>query len=190
MIKNKKELALYLECDRIALNKKKKRPSFLGDDIWKFQRIMRKLDYYSKTRNPKKYWYKLKFHRASLRLGFSIPCNIAGPGLAIVHYGTIVISQATRIGANCRIHAGVNIGANAGEKTAATIGDNVYIGPGAKLIGAITVGDNACIGANAVVTKDVESGVTVDGIPAKVISSNDSSCHLIRATELYNGGNK
>ena len=107
-----------------------------------------------------------------------------------MHYGTIVISQATRIGANCRIHAGVNIGANAGEKTAATIGDNVYIGPGAKLIGAITVGDNACIGANAVVTKDVESGVTVDGIPAKVISSNDSSCHLIRATELYNGGNK
>lgn len=129
-------------------------------------------------------FYRFRFHLLSLKLGFSIPHNVAGPGLAIVHYGTIVISNQARLGANCRIHAGVNIGANAGDKEAATVGDNVYIGPGAKLIGAVTVGENAVIGANAVVTKDVPPGVTVAGVPAKVISEKDSSRHLIRATEL------
>ena len=47
MIKSKKELAYYLECDRIALGKKQKSPSFFGDEIWKFQICMRKLDFYS-----------------------------------------------------------------------------------------------------------------------------------------------
>ena len=47
MIKSKKELAYYLECDRVALGKKQKRPSFFGDEIWKFQICMRKLDFYS-----------------------------------------------------------------------------------------------------------------------------------------------
>ena len=125
-----------------------------------------------------------------MKLGFSIPYQNIGPGLAIVHYGTIVISSETRIGENCRIHAGVNIGANAGEREAANIGNNVYIGPGAKIIGAVNVGDNAVIGANAVVTKDVPSGVTVGGIPAKVISENSSEKHLIKATEIINCGEK
>ncbi len=184
MIKSKKELEYYLECDRVALGKKNKKPSFFGDEIWKFQICMRKLDYYNNVGGALKYYYRLLFHNMSLKLGFSIPQNIIGAGLAIVHYGTIVISSGCTIGENCRIHACVNIGANGGESKAATIGNNVYIGPGAKIIGDIKIGDNAVIGANAVVTKDVPDGVTVGGIPAKVISENDSFKHLIKATDI------
>lgn len=128
------------------------------------------------------------FETESQRFGFSIPCDVIGPGLSIVHYGTIVISQGCKIGSNCRIHAGVNIGANGGEFEAARIGNNVYIGPGAKIIGKIDIGDGVVIGANAVVNKDVPSGVTVGGIPAKVISNNNSDNHLIKATNLIGCG--
>ncbi len=193
MIKSKKELAYYLECDRLALGQKKKRPSFFGDEIWKFQIYMRKLDFcrcaggvYALIGK----YYGLRYHYLSIKLGFSIPCDITGPGLSLAHYGTLIISTKSRIGKDCRIHAGVNIGANAGEAEAATIGDGVYIGPGAKLIGAVKIGNGAVIGANAVVTHDVPENVTVAGVPAKVISNNDSSRHLIRATEIVDEENQ
>lgn len=184
MISSKKELQYYLECDRIALGKKVKKPTIFGDDIWKYQICMRKLDYYNKIGGVMKWYYRFKYHKLSLKLGFSIPCNVVGPGLAIVHYGTIVISGGCKIGKNCRIHTGVNIGANAGETQAAIIGDNVYVGPGAKIIGSVKIGNNSVIGANAVVTRDVPNSVTVGGVPAKVISENDSTKHLIKATDI------
>lgn len=137
-----------------------------------------------------KWYYRFRYHKLSLKLGFSIPCNVVGPGLAIVHYGTIVISGGCRIGKNFRIHVGVNIGANAGETQAAIIGDNVYVGPGAKIIGSVKIGNNSVIGANAVVTRDVPNSVTVGGVPAKVISENDSSKHLIKATDIVCLGGK
>lgn len=66
------------------------------------------------------------------------------------------------------IQAGVNIGVNNGGVP--TIGDNVYIGPGAKLFGAIEIANDVAIGANAVVTKSfTESNITIAGIPAKII---------------------
>ena len=190
MITSKKELKYYLECDRVALGKKKEKPSIFGDEIWKFQICMRKLDYFNNSGSVMRWYYRFKYHKLSLKLGFSIPCNVAGAGLAIVHYGTIVISSNCKIGNNCRIHAGVNIGANGGESGAATIGDNVYIGPGAKIIGDIKIGNNVVIGANAVVTRNVPDGVTVGGVPAKIISGNNSSKHLVKATEIVDDGGK
>jgi serine acetyltransferase len=107
-----------------------------------------------------------------LLLNFSIPPNAFGPGLSIAHYGTIVVNSNARIGANCRIHVCVNIGADARDGTKAPhIGDNCYIGPGAKIFGAIKIGNHVAIGANAVVNKSfVENNVSLGGIPAKVIS--------------------
>ncbi len=187
MINSKKELEYYLRCDKIALGKGAGRPSLFGDEVWKFQVCMRKLDYYGKKGGLRRLYYRFKYHNLSVKLGFSVPCDVIGPGLAIVHYGTIVINSGTKIGKNCRIHAGVNIGANGGEAKAATIGDNVYIGPGAKIIGAVNVGSGSVIGANAVVTKDVPCCVTVGGVPAKIISENNSDKHLIKATDIVNG---
>lgn len=188
MISSREELEYYLNCDRIALGKKSDKPSFFGDEVWKYQICMRKLSYYEKRGRIMRWYYRFKYHTLSIKLGFSIPHDVIGPGLAIVHYGTIVISSGCKIGANCRIHVGVNIGANGGGDKSATIGDNVYLGPGAKIIGNITIGNNAVIGANAVVTEDVPDSVTVGGVPARIISGNDSSEHLIRATEIACGG--
>lgn len=124
----------------------------------------------------------LIFRRLSVRLGFSVPLNVFGPGLAIVHYGLLVVNPATRVGANCRIHAGVNIGGAAGFKSveeaallAPVIGESCYIGPGAKIFGPIRIGDRCAIGANAVVNKSFpEPDLTIAGIPARVIGTKGS----------------
>ena len=81
---------------------------------------------------------------------------------------------------NCNISQGVTIGiVNSGEKAGVpSIGDRVYIGPGAKIIGNIKIGNDVAIGANAVVVSDVPDGVTVGGIPAKAISQNNSSAYI------------
>lgn len=104
------------------------------------------------------------------RTGWDIPPNVAGPGLCVVHRGTVVISPYSKIGRNCRIHACVNIGAWGGRESAPRIGDGCYIGPGAKLFGAVEIADDVVIGANAVVNKDVrQRGATVAGVPARII---------------------
>jgi len=120
--------------------------------------------------------FKIYFNRLSLKLGFSIPPHVFGPGLCIVHYGTIVVSPRAKVGRNCRIHVGVNIGGKAGfydEETAVklcpTIGSNCYIGPGAKIFGPVVLGKGCQIGANAVVTRSFsEDNCVLVGVPALV----------------------
>lgn len=97
-----------------------------------------------------------------------------GEGFCISHcgYGSVIISPDATIGINCNISPGVVIGlSNRGPKRGCpTIGDQVYMGPGAKIIGKIHVGSNVVIGANAVVTKDIPDNAVVAGIPARIIS--------------------
>ena len=182
MILSKKDFQTYLEADRIALGRKE--AGFLGkiirfispDYIWDFQRLLRKTEYYKNVKNKglvNRLIYvhlRLKYKKLSIKLGFTIPENVFGPGLAIVHYGTIVVNQNVKVGANCRIHVGTNIGASAGSNKAPQIGDNVYIAPGAKIFGDIKIPNNSAIGANSVVTKSFEEeGMMIAGIPAKII---------------------
>ena len=96
-----------------------------------------------------------------------------------------MISSYASIGENCRIHAGVNIGTAAGTiGQAPKIGNNVYIGPGAKIFGPITLADGVVIGANAVVNRDcLEKNATLVGVPAKVINHKGSEGLLIRGSE-------
>lgn len=184
MIESKKDLEYYLEMDKIALHYDGySRPRLFKDEIWKFQILLRKNEYLSNCcKNVFMFAYKLyvkfRFRQLSIKLGFTIPLNCFGPGLSIAHYGNLVVGNA-KVGKNCRIQEGVNIGSTGGGYEAATIGDNVFIGTGAKIIGAIKIADNVVIGANAVVTKDVlEPGITVAGIPAKKISNNDSRAFI------------
>ena len=110
--------------------------------------------------------YKYKF-------GINIPFEAAiGSGFYIGHFGGIVVYPYCRIGKNCNLSHGVTLGkTNRGKKAGyPTIGENVYIGPGAKIIGNIKVGDNVAIGANCVVTNDVPDNAVVVGVPGKVIS--------------------
>ncbi len=90
-----------------------------------------------------------------------------GPGLYLPH-GYVVIDGIVRIGRQCVIAPWVTIGVN-GSVAGPTIGDNVFIGTGAKVLGGIRVGDNVRIGANAVVLDDVPDGATVVGIPARIV---------------------
>ena len=193
MIQTKKDLKYYLERDAIALKcGGKKRPTFFGDEIWKFQIALRKLEYannlHAKKKSPFTFisyaFARIKYKKLSMQLGFSIPINAFEEGLSIAHYGLLVVNRNARIGKNCRIQEGVTIGTTNGSNNAPKIGNHVYIGSGAKIIGDITIADNVAIAANAVVVKSItESSVTYGGVPAKKISENDSHSNL--APELF-----
>lgn len=121
------------------------------------------------------------FKRCRFRYGISIPFDTEiGPGFFIGHFGGIVVNGRARIGRNCNISHGVTLGqTNRGPRQGCpVIGNRVYIGPGAKVIGAVTVGDGAAIGANAVVTRDVPPGAVVAGAPARVVSMNGSTGYV------------
>lgn len=96
-----------------------------------------------------------------------------------------MISAGADIGENCNISQGVTIGVvNRGPKAGApSIGDRVYIGPGAKIIGNIKIGNDVAIGANAVVTKDIPDNAVAVGVPAKVISYEGSAGYINRVVE-------
>jgi serine O-acetyltransferase len=93
--------------------------------------------------------------------------RLIGPGLFISH-GQGTVLSAERIGANLWVHHQVTIGWDYHSDRRPIIGDGVFIGAGAKIMGAITVGDGARIGANAVVVCDVPPGATAIGIPARI----------------------
>ena len=100
------------------------------------------------------------------------PCIIGrsanfGPGFVLIHSQGVVINTGVIGGRNVYIEHQVTIGAE--KQQAPVIGDNVFIGAGAKILGAVRIGNDVKIGANAVVTKDVPDGATVVGIPAKVV---------------------
>jgi serine O-acetyltransferase len=96
-----------------------------------------------------------------------IDCDDIGPGLFIQH-GIATLISAERIGANCWINQHVVIGFSS-DTDRPRIGNGVRLGPGAKVIGGITVGDNATIGPNTVILADVEPGVTMLGVPGRVL---------------------
>lgn len=96
-----------------------------------------------------------------------------GPGLIIPH-GQVVIDGRVQIGRDCVINPWVTIGLSASRRwgfdgRGPVIGDGVYIGSGAKILGPVTVGDGARIGANAVVIEDVPAAATAVGAPARVV---------------------
>lgn len=114
-------------------------------------------------------WHTLWNHW-SVRTGITIPKNVCEEGLTLYHYGSIVLNGSCRIGRNCCIMNNVNIGANGGSNKAPTIGNNVYIGPGAVIYGDIYIADGCYIGANAVVNKSfLEPNTVIVGAPAKSI---------------------
>jgi serine O-acetyltransferase len=99
------------------------------------------------------------------------PGATIGPGLFIDHGMGVVIGETAEIGADVTLYHGVTLGGtslNKGKRHP-TLGDNVVVGAGAKVLGAIYVGDNSRVGANAVVVKDVPPNSVVVGVPGQVV---------------------
>ena len=99
-----------------------------------------------------------------------------GPGFCFYHVFSTAFSDGVILGDNVTLTHGVTLGHVNGFSP--KINNNVYIGPGACIIGGITVGNNVVIGANAVVTKDIPDNAVVVGNPGKIISYNGSSASI------------
>lgn len=152
--------------------------------IWNYIKEMRYNEFYFNNSLLAKYSHKSKFmkiifmfflilsnrklKRLAYKTGFQIPPNTIGAGLTIWHWGTIIINPYAKIGRGCILNSSIIIG-HKQNGLAPHIGDNCFIGGGAKVIGNITIGDNVIIAPNAVVVKDVPSNCIVAGVPAKII---------------------
>ncbi len=200
MIQSKADLKRYIECDLKSLGsyplsiKTRVGGVLFPYQRWKLQIKLRKLEYYTfKFRRGKIQRIILivmrkRYETYCLKLGCELLPGVFGPGLCINHSQDVIVNGFTRVGSNCRINAGVNIGSfgkftsskniNTDEKeienNAPVIGDNVYIGPGAKIFGAISIGNNVAIGANAVVLKDVPDNATIVGVPGNILPNKGS----------------
>lgn len=96
-----------------------------------------------------------------------------GPGLRLPHPMDIIIAPNCEIGDNCDLYAGTRLVLSHGKKQGPILGENVFMGDGAKAVGAVKIGDHAIIGVSAVVTKDIPANATAIGIPAKIITHDN-----------------
>ena len=186
IITSKYDLDEFLKQDARANYRTTIRCRSYNDEIWRFLLLLRKTQYYDFKRKQNYLFYipfiyfRRSFQKKALKLGFSISWTTQiGKGFSIPHYGSIVIHPKAVIGDNFKCHVGVNIGASNGNHEPPIIGNNVYAGPGVKIVGNISIADDVALGAGAVVVKSIyEAGTTWVGVPARKISDNSSHIHM------------
>ncbi len=122
-------------------------------------------------RAPLSVIYRMMYRRVRNVYGIELPYSVElGRNVVFEHQHGIVIHGCAKIGDGCIIRQGVTIGNRTLDQPmeAPTLGKNVNVGAGAKVLGGITIGDDAVIGANAVVMQDVPAGALAVGIPATI----------------------
>jgi serine O-acetyltransferase len=138
------------------------------------------------------YKIKLKFiarwlsQLCTRRTGIEIhPGATIGRGLFIDHGAGVVIGETSEIGDNCTLYQGVTLGGTGKDtgKRHPTLGDNVMIGAGAKVLGPFRIGDNSKIAAGAVVLNEIPENSTAVGIPAKVVCRNGVRVDPVKVIE-------
>lgn len=108
------------------------------------------------------------------KTGIQIPLNTCDFGIKIHHSGWCIINSRAHIGKNVTLYPGVCIGQKVPDEVP-VIGDNAFIGLGAKVIGKVRIGNNVTIAPNAVVVKDVPDNAVVGGIPARIIKMKETN---------------
>lgn len=122
------------------------------------------------------FWARLISQRAARRTGIEIhPGAEIGEGLFIDHGNGVIIGETTIIGNNCTLYQGVTLGGTGKEqgKRHPTLGNNVMVSAGAKVLGSFKIGDNSKIGAGSVVLHEVPPNSTVVGVPGRVVRRRD-----------------
>ena len=130
-------------------------------------------------------------HIARFMTGIEIhPAAVLGSGVFFDHAMGVVVGETAEIGDGCTIYQGVTLGGTSlykGTKRHPTLGRNVVVGAGAKVLGGFVVGDGAKIGSNAVVIKPVPAGATAVGIPARIIPAKEGeSADVSAGTRKFN----
>lgn len=180
------------------LNKKGKISEIIQKDIYryygnekkwrinptlKYIKVYRKANFYKDSKfNFLKYYYILRLNQLSRRYLIQIPYTTKiGEGLYIGHMGSIVINPKAVLGKNINIAKGVTIGqTNRGSKKGTPkIGNEVWIGTNAVVVGKIIIGDDVLIAPNAYVNFDIPSHSIVIGNPGKIISKEDATKEYI-----------
>ena len=128
----------------------------------------------------KKHYFLARWisQRAARKTGIEIhPGATIGKGLFIDHGSGVIIGETAVIGNNVTLYQGVTLGGTGKEKGKRhpTLGNNVMVGAGAKILGAFEVGDNCSIAANAVLLKPLEDNVTAAGVPARPVKKDGIS---------------
>lgn len=142
-----------------------------------FVYILRKAQKYHKTPFLGLYW-RIVLRHFQIKYGFQIyPETEIGEGLYLGHWGSLVINPKAKIGKNCNIAQGVTIGQqNRGKNEGyPIIGNEVWIGPNAVIVGKIHIGNNVLIAPNAYVNFDVPSDSVVTGNPAKIFPNESAT---------------
>ena len=124
------------------------------------------------------FWARYISQRGVRKTGIEIhPGAQIGKGFFIDHGNGVIIGETTIIGDNVTLYQGVTLGGTGKEhgKRHPTIGNNVMISAGAKVLGSFTIGDNSKIGAGSVVLSEVPPGSTVVGVPGRVVKRNNAS---------------
>jgi len=139
--------------------------------IWLYRRgrrLLARRDGPVKSVALKLYW--ILYRMVETAAGITLPVTAEiGPGLRILHFGNIVIHDKVVIGANCTLHHGVTIGNRRSGGLVPRLGDNVFVGAYAQILGDVRIGNNCKIGAMSVVLTDVPDGATAVGIPARIV---------------------
>ena len=143
--------------------------------VYRYLKSLRKYEYYYNTKSPLRYFYRFYNRRLGLRYNLGLFINTIGPGICLPHLEGGVVLNVKQMGKNCTVNIDVLCGNKNNQNNIPTIGDNVLICPGVKIIGKVKIGNNVTIGPNSVIVKDVPDNAVVVGIPGKVLKTKQNN---------------
>lgn len=198
MIQTRKELKFYIQSDRIMAGYEelpfiqKVKHKLISPPILSYLKHMRCCSFYKHHRGVicklLFTYHFLRYKKLGLKLGFSIGYDAFGYGLHIPHYGTIVVNNDSTIGNYCVLHTSICIG-GAGK----IIGNGLYVGSGAMIMGAIKLGNGVSVASQSLVNKDfLSDNILLTGTPAyikknsKVWYERDGSLYSERVKRIEN----